>query len=80
MSRTRSIPFRFPWLVRLGEWSFAFYLVHELVLRVAGNTADLEAWAPVTAVVGVLGLFALALAASAAMHHLIERPAMVRLR
>lgn len=68
-----------PVMVRLGEWSFAFYLVHATVIY---------------AVMGWLGprgtgwsnllwdgaLLVVCLAASAALHHLVEHPLERRLR
>lgn len=69
-----------PWLVRLGQWSFAFYLVHGLVylalLHVEGSrplgTAAACAWAVAMLVVS-LGLSALAF-------YTVERPLERRLR
>ena len=66
---------RRPW-VRLGTWSFAFYLTHQLMLRVS------EWLWPAT---GVFWLHLLvdagaAVVVSAALHRFIERPAERRLR
>lgn len=62
-----------PW-VRLGEWSFAFYLVHTTVLHiVTGNgTRTGWAWAGVA--------LAAAIVLAAALHHGVEHPMEKRLR
>jgi peptidoglycan/LPS O-acetylase OafA/YrhL len=62
------------WMVRAGEASFAFYLVHELVIL---NLRSLLPYAP--AVQALLMLSASCLAA-AALHVLVERPANQLLR
>ncbi|SES48587.1 Peptidoglycan/LPS O-acetylase OafA/YrhL, contains acyltransferase and SGNH-hydrolase domains [Streptomyces sp. yr375] len=62
------------WMIRLGHWSFAWYLLHEIVIRAAvfhwGKPAPggetLVFWAGVSA--ASLGLAALA-------YHCVERPA-----
>ena len=65
-----------PLVVRLGEWSFAFYLLHQLVIRFAAPAhQDLvrgTLWAAVTLLV--------ALAAAALLHRTIELPVNTRLR
>ncbi|TQS27791.1 acyltransferase [Microbispora sp. KK1-11] len=66
--RGRRSPLRAVWLVALGEVSFAFYLVHQPVLRFGARVVP---QAPVLAAVGML------LAATAAawlLHRLAERP------
>ena len=68
-----------PWMIRLGHWSFAWYLIHEIVIRIIeglrGHPASLlgtvEVWALVLAV---------SLALSAAAYQWIERPAERTLR
>jgi peptidoglycan/LPS O-acetylase OafA/YrhL len=66
--------------VRLGEWSFAFYLLHELVLRVLGALVDVDAL-DALGIASVTGLaLGGALAGSAALYTFIERPAERRLR
>ncbi len=66
-------------LVRLGEWSYAFYLVHATVIY-----AVLSFIGPVPMSWANLGWYALlligSLAAAAALHHLVEKPAERRLR
>ena len=61
--------------IYLGEVSFAFYLVHTIVLSVVEHVAHwghrwgtLEGAAPATI------LFALSLAAAMALHHTVEKP------
>lgn len=63
-----------PTLVRLGTWSFAFYLVHQLVVRVVDEVLP---WTDHT-VVGallVLAVLVVSLAAAALLHTLVEAPA-----
>ncbi|MFI2374392.1 acyltransferase family protein [Streptomyces sp. NPDC018964] len=62
-----------PWMIRLGNWSFAWYLLHEIVLRLLldmtgspQTTAGLAAfWAAVLAV---------SLALSGVAYHCVEHP------
>ena len=63
------------WLVRLGEWSFAFYLVHRVGIAAVDRGVGF-AGRP-TAVVVVLAGLALAVgtALAAALYVLLERPA-----
>lgn len=60
-------------LVVLGEWSFAFYLVHSLVLRTLYSQSH-------AAVPVVLGGLVLSVVASGLLHRWVERPAERRLR
>lgn len=55
------------WAVRLGHWSYAWYLVHEIVIRVlVGRAGDtLTTW---------LLVLATSLALSAAAYHWLEHP------
>ncbi|MBL0749126.1 acyltransferase family protein [Nocardioides baculatus] len=62
-----------PALVRLGRWSFALYMVHELVLRVARPFMLGRPW---TAVIFV----ACAIALSGAVYRLVEQPIERRMR
>lgn len=62
-----------PALVRLGRWSFALYMVHELVLRVARPLMLDRPW---TVVIFV----ACAIALSGAVYRLLEEPAEKRMR
>jgi peptidoglycan/LPS O-acetylase OafA/YrhL len=61
-------------LVRLGEISFCFYLVHQLVVRVA------RALGADDTTLALLAVLAVSLLVAAALHHLVERPAELRLR
>jgi peptidoglycan/LPS O-acetylase OafA/YrhL len=72
--------FRAPWLVRLGEWSFAFYLLHELVLRAGANVVDLDELSAAAKIGGAALALLVGVAASALLHNLVERPAERRLR
>lgn len=66
------------WAVRLGEWSYAFYLTHVIVLivliQVSKRTIEAPWWA--IAIVG----FAVALAASAVLCEYVEKPLEKRFR
>ena len=71
---------RHPWLIRLGQWSFAFYLVHQLILRVVNvNLAG-----HVTSAGGVLAVtlaeYAVATAAAYLLFTWIEEPWEKRIR
>ncbi|GKQ36193.1 acyltransferase [Streptomyces sp. A012304] len=63
-----------PWTIRLGHWSFAWYLLHEIVIRVAvfewgkpsRGTETLVFWA---------GVLTVSLAAAALAYHCVEHPA-----
>jgi peptidoglycan/LPS O-acetylase OafA/YrhL len=71
---------RWRWIVKLGEWSYAFYLLHQLVLKFVvwrvGNThlslveASLLAGACLVASVGLAGL----------LFHFVEKPLERRFR
>jgi peptidoglycan/LPS O-acetylase OafA/YrhL len=67
-------------LVLLGEWSFAFYLLHELVLRTAARALDLQGLSPPAAALAVAATLVTAVAASAALFAFVERPLERRLR
>ncbi|MEU2284512.1 acyltransferase [Streptomyces sp. NPDC013178] len=63
-----------PWMIRLGHWSFAWYLIHEIVIRAAvfewGKPAPgsdtLVFWA---------GVLVVSLGAAGAAYHCVEHPA-----
>lgn len=64
------------WLVRLGQWSFAFYLVHVLVMRVVEHRlVSHPGWPllPGATLAGAVLLASVALAG--ALHHGVEEPA-----
>ncbi|MFF8958295.1 acyltransferase family protein [Streptomyces sp. NPDC014894] len=66
-----------PALVRLGEWSFAFYLVHRLLLQHGHRLlGEGRTWSTPAAVALLAAAFALSLLISWALHTLVERPAM----
>jgi peptidoglycan/LPS O-acetylase OafA/YrhL len=72
----KSSVFARTWAVRLGEWSFAFYMSHQLVLR-------LMAWlwpANRLALLEIAVDLILAVLASALLYHYVEVPAERRLR
>jgi peptidoglycan/LPS O-acetylase OafA/YrhL len=62
------------WLVYAGQVSFAFYLVHELVILNVADLTGLRGW-----VLNPVALGASCLAA-VALHHLVERPCEIRIR
>jgi peptidoglycan/LPS O-acetylase OafA/YrhL len=72
-------PLRHPLLVRLGTWSFAFYLVHELVIRSARQLGLDGGSLPAVAVQWPI-LLAVSLAAAALLYTVVERPLERRLR
>ncbi|MFD1656889.1 acyltransferase family protein [Streptomyces caeni] len=68
-----------PWMIRLGHWSFAWYLIHEIVIRAA-----VYHWGKPTSASGTLvfwaGVLATSLTLAALAYHNVERPAERRLR
>ncbi|GAA1469902.1 hypothetical protein GCM10017607_11320 [Microbacterium thalassium] len=65
--------FRNRWIVRLGEWSFAFYLIHQMVIRTLAATFGLQTnWSGAIAM--ALGAAAAAVTLSAALYHSVELP------
>jgi peptidoglycan/LPS O-acetylase OafA/YrhL len=64
-------------MVKLGEWSFALYLVHELVLRTALERGpETISQRPAFAVVGI----AVSIPLAGAAYTFFERPIEARLR
>jgi len=63
----------------LGEVSFAFYLVHQVVIRFVDRAAGNWLWSHLHPLVVGLLMLALSLAASWALYRLVERPMMARL-
>jgi peptidoglycan/LPS O-acetylase OafA/YrhL len=68
----RSTTFSTRTAVKLGEWSFAFYLIHELVLRAARQILPEHKSVPVQ-IVALAACIALSIALSWAMHTFWER-------
>jgi peptidoglycan/LPS O-acetylase OafA/YrhL len=67
-----------PWLIRLGEWSFCFYLIHQLVVRVLVITFTPEGlW---TGLLMAAAALIASIAAAGLMFTFIERPMERRLR
>lgn len=66
--RGRRSPLRAAWLVALGEVSFAFYLVHQPVLRFGARVV------PQVPVLPAVGMLLVATAAAWLLHRLAERP------
>ncbi|MFI8829040.1 acyltransferase family protein [Streptomyces sp. NPDC053431] len=66
---------RRPWLVRLGEWSFAFYMIHILVMRIVehllGRHPELETGHALALAIAV---FAVSLGLSWALYRWVEQP------
>ncbi|MEU9123481.1 acyltransferase [Streptomyces sp. NPDC048506] len=68
-------------LVRLGEWSFAFYLVHFMVIRygqrlMGGELGYARQWGTGGAVAVTLAMLAVAILAGGLLHTVVERPCM----
>lgn len=65
--------------IRLGEWSFAFYLVHATVMYAVMRFTEplAPSW---TNIVPALGLLAVALVLSGALYHFVEKPVERRMR
>jgi peptidoglycan/LPS O-acetylase OafA/YrhL len=71
---------RSPILVRLGQWSFAFYLVHQLVVEVVAKTFN-DLSFPIAGQAGLLmGTYAAATAAAYLLFTYIEYPLEQRIR
>lgn len=64
------------WFVRLGQWSFAFYLLHQLVLRVIREGRPTGA----AAIAWVVIAYVVTAALSAALFRFVEQPMERRLR
>ncbi|MFG3015214.1 acyltransferase family protein [Streptomyces cinerochromogenes] len=70
-------PLAHPVAVRLGEWSFAFYLVHRLLLQHGHRLLGTGRTWPTPTALGLMAIaFALSLLLSWALHVAVERPAM----
>jgi peptidoglycan/LPS O-acetylase OafA/YrhL len=64
-----------PVMVRLGNWSYAFYLVHATVMYAVLNVIGAPRGAGFSNLIWGAGIFVVALALSAAIHHWVEVPA-----
>ncbi|MFI1203248.1 acyltransferase family protein [Streptomyces sp. NPDC020883] len=68
-------------LVRLGEWSFAFYLVHFMVIRyghrlMGGELGYARQWSTASAGALALAMLAVAIVAGGLLHTVVENPCM----
>ena len=73
-------PWRHRWCVRLGEISFAFYLLHQIVLRFADKAFHLSAL-PTAAAAGLTaGLLVVTVVAALLLFNTVEQPMMRLLR
>ncbi len=64
-----------PIMVRLGNWSYAFYLVHATVMYAVLNLIGGQRGPGGTNLLWGTGIFLVALALAAAIHHWVEAPA-----
>lgn len=67
------------WLVVLGQWSFCFYLVHQLVIRVIADEVTISGGAAAR-LVYVAAALILGIGLSAALYRFVEHPFERRLR
>ncbi|MFJ8959281.1 acyltransferase family protein [Lentzea sp. NPDC102401] len=67
----RPSPWRSKPMVWLGTVSFAFYMVHQIVIRVSGKLLDVHAFPLVAA----LGMFVVSMVAAWLLYRLVEVPA-----
>lgn len=66
--------------VRLGEWSFALYLVHPLCIRAIHQVAKVPTLKGLSGVGGLVAIVVLAISCSGVAYSFVERPAERRLR
>lgn len=64
-------PWRSRWMVWLGTVSFAFYMVHQIVIRVSEKFLDVHAFPLLAA----LGMFVVSMVAAWLLYRLVEVPA-----
>ena len=69
-----------PWLVRLGQWSFSFYLAHALVVSAFVRAADGRIDGAAPRLVVLAATYAAATAAAYALFRLVEHPFERRIR
>lgn len=67
-------------LVKLGQWSFAFYLLHQIVLRVVAILLGSQHHSVLFGTCLTAGCFALCIVLAGLMYELFERPLERRLR
>lgn len=63
-----------PWMLRLGHWSYAWYLIHEVVIRAWRHLAGQPSSTGMTVAVWIL-LLGLTLLSARALYTWVERPA-----
>jgi peptidoglycan/LPS O-acetylase OafA/YrhL len=66
-------------MVWLGEISFAFYLVHQLAIRLVTHAFGSRAVPDATGMLLATAMLAVALVGSWALYRVVERPMMTRL-
>ena len=62
------------WLSRLGDYSFAIYLIHPLLLVLAARGLQALGWPHQPSMLATLGVLLLLVASSALYYHAIEHP------
>ncbi|WP_165218784.1 acyltransferase [Schaalia sp. ZJ1691] len=72
--------FRFPWLVKAGEVSYCFYLVHATVLYAVLERTGFILWSPRKSIAVWIGVFCAAYLLAYCLHRFIERPCEARIR
>jgi peptidoglycan/LPS O-acetylase OafA/YrhL len=70
----------FPWLVRLGQWSFSFYLAHALVVSAFVRVAAGRIEGGPARLVVLLATYAAAIAAAYVLFRFVEHPFERRIR
>jgi peptidoglycan/LPS O-acetylase OafA/YrhL len=68
------------WFQRLGEWSFAFYLVHHMVLKVADRVVEQLGPTELVSTAATLVALVAAVAVAALLYRFVEAPLERRLR
>jgi peptidoglycan/LPS O-acetylase OafA/YrhL len=66
------------WAIRFGEWSFAFYLVHQLVIRAIDSQIDPAGSGE--AILAAVVALVVSVALAATLFYVVERPLERRLR
>jgi peptidoglycan/LPS O-acetylase OafA/YrhL len=74
LDRARSM-WRRRWLVRLGEWSFSFYMIHVLVMRAVEQAIGASPRLPATSALALTAaVFVISLSLSWALYRWVEQP------